>query len=97
MLPIRRPVAWISTRVCASQSPCISPLTTTDWADTVARTLPPWPMRSSRPMRIWPSTVPSITTSSSPRISPLIVVFAPSTHSVGETVRTGAALPAGAG
>ena len=59
-------------------------------AETVALTLPPWPTRSSRPMRIWPSTVPSITTSSSPRISPLMVVFAPSTQSVGETVRTGA-------
>src|SRR5207245_262863 len=91
MLPVSRPVDWISTRLVAWQSPTSSPLTMIDWASTVAFTTPWAPTRRSRVMRICPSTLPSTTTSSSPVISPLTTVFAAIKHVPGFTAAVVAA------
>ena len=48
MFPASLPLAWISTRTAAVQSPVTSPLTTMLWASMLALTLPPWATRRSR-------------------------------------------------
>src|SRR5262245_26781784 len=72
------PVAWISTRSVPRTLPATRPITTTDLACTSALIVPFAPIVSTLLGSVTlPSTLPSITRSSSPVRSPLIVIDLP--------------------
>ena len=76
--PSTMPVAWISTRSVPRTLPATRPITTTDFACTSALIAPFAPIVSRLLGSVTlPSTLPSITRSSSPVRSPLIVIDLP--------------------